>query len=372
MIPRLKYYQCVLRTIGPVFVGSGKEIGKREYVFLNQSKVGIPNIQMLYAEMKKRGLGNRFEDYMLGGANINLTDWLKKQNITMKELEPLIKYTLDCRDVVLDRGTRGLQVMGCIKDPYGKPYVPGSTLKGMFRTILLGADIMCSPEKFRGKKQELLQDVSMDSTRTNYLRKNADSLEQAAYRTLHREGTRLNDAVNDILQGFVVSDSEPLDPEALVLCQKIDLHTKGIERRLPLLRECVKPGTEIKFSVTMDTDVCPLTVEKIMNAVKQFSESYYKNFGIAFHGIEIPKENEVFLGGGCGFVSKTVLYPLLGREKGMKIIPKVFEKTKVPRVHKHIYDQQYGASPHTLKCTKYRGKNYQMGLCRIESLECVG
>ncbi len=50
----LKSYCVVLRTVGPVFVGSGREIGKKEYVFLNRGLVGIPDIQRLYGELAKR------------------------------------------------------------------------------------------------------------------------------------------------------------------------------------------------------------------------------------------------------------------------------------------------------------------------------
>lgn len=31
--------------------------------------------------------------------------------------------------------------MTCVTDPYGNPYIPGSSLKGMLRTILLSKDI---------------------------------------------------------------------------------------------------------------------------------------------------------------------------------------------------------------------------------------
>ena len=50
----LKSYQIVMHTVGPVFVGSGREIGKKEYVFINRRKIGVTNIQLLYQELKKR------------------------------------------------------------------------------------------------------------------------------------------------------------------------------------------------------------------------------------------------------------------------------------------------------------------------------
>lgn len=50
----LKCYQVVMRTVGPVFIGSGREIGKKEYLVLNRKQAGIPDIQLLYAELKKK------------------------------------------------------------------------------------------------------------------------------------------------------------------------------------------------------------------------------------------------------------------------------------------------------------------------------
>ncbi len=369
MRQRMKCYKVAIRTIGPVFVGSGREIGKKEYVFLNRGKAGILDIQKLYAEMHKRGIGSLFEDYLLGRDGSDLERWLKKRNIKVGEILKAVKYTVDCGET----SRKQYPVRECIKDPYGKPYIPGSSLKGMFRTIFLGAELMHFPQKYREENQRFLQKEVNRESSTEYLEKEIVRLEAAVYRTLQRDVEDSKDAVNDILQGFVVSDSDPLSVEDLVLCQKVDLHTKGMEREIPILRECIKPDTRIEFTITVDGEVCPLTEEKIFCAVKDFIGCYYKNFSSAFTGIRAPGEKDVFLGGGCGFVSKTVLYPLLGKSQGLEMTQKVFANTKnIPAKHKHAYDREYGASPHMLKCTKYHGKTFQIGLCRIEQLECIG
>ena len=278
----LKSYRVVLRTVGPVFVGSGREIGKKEYVFLNRGLVGIPDIQRLYGELARRKKEADFEDYLLGNGNMDLTLWLKKQKIGMDEVRPFLKYTLDCGDAVMEKGGGRLQVLECIKDAYGNPYLPGSSLKGMFRTVLLGADIRKHPEKYQREKQMLIRNADTNTGRTNYLKRDISGVENAAYRILNRERTKPGDAVNDILQGLVISDSEPLSVDDLVLCQKVDLHTNGTERRLPILRECIKPGTEIRFTLTVDTGMCKLSGVLLMEAVKVFMESYYRNFAAAF------------------------------------------------------------------------------------------
>ena len=338
-------------------------------MYLNRGLVGIPDIQRLYGELARRKKEADFEDYLLGNGNMDLTLWLKKQKIGMDEVRPFLKYTLDCGDAVMEKGGGRLQVLECIKDAYGNPYLPGSSLKGMFRTVLLGADIRKHPEKYQREKQMLIRNADTNTGRTNYLKRDISGVENAAYRILNRERTKPGDAVNDILQGLVISDSEPLSVDDLVLCQKVDLHTNGTERRLPILRECIKPGTEIRFTLTVDTGMCKLSGVLLMEAVKVFMESYYRNFAAAFASAEKPKANYVLCGGGCGFVSKTVIYPLYGRQEGMGLTQKIFEKTKVPKMHKHDRDREYGASPHTMKCTKYKGKTLQMGMCRIESIK---
>lgn len=367
----LKNYQVVMRTLGPVFIGSGNDIGKKEYVFLNNDKVGIPDFHKLYGELEKRKKAREYEQYLLGNGREDLTGWLRKQNIRIEDIKPFIKYTLDCGDAVLEKGANKLQVMECIKDAYGNPYIPGSSLKGMFRTIFLGSDIIKESQKYENAKSALRKSADIKTGRNSYLKKNISAIENISYRTLGRKGEKIKewDAVNDRMQGFIVSDSEPLSTDALVLCQKVELHTDGTEKRLPILRECIKPGIEIKYQITIDTSVCIWTDQMILQAVADFMKSYYKNFGIAFAGIKKGAEHEVFLGGGCGFVSKTIIYPMYGRKDGIEMTRNIFDKTGVPRIHKHDKDRIYGASPHILKCSKYQGKTIQMGLCNIETIK---
>ena len=52
----LKTYQLELEVCGPVYVGSGMEIQKKEYLFLNRNTVGIIDIDKLYMLAKKKHL----------------------------------------------------------------------------------------------------------------------------------------------------------------------------------------------------------------------------------------------------------------------------------------------------------------------------
>lgn len=367
----LKSYRVVMHTIGPVFIGSGREIGKKEYFVLNSGQVVIPDMQLLYAELKKRNKAEAFEEYLLRKGNFSLTQWLENQRINIAGLEGLTRYRLDCGDAILDKGANRLQILECMKDAYGMPYIPGSSLKGMLRTILLGADLMKNPGKYREQNRRMRQNANTNARRMSYLKKEITEIEAAAFRTLNKLEKKPQDAVNDVLQGLVVSDSEPLSQEDLVLCQKIDRRPDGEAKALPILRECIKPDTEICFTITVDIGICKLSVAQLMEAIKLFINGYNENFASAFQGMDMPKENCVFCGGGCGFVSKTIVYPMYGKQEGMELTQRVFEKTRVPREHGHDKDRRYGASPHIIKCTKYKGKLLQMGMCSIDRIEAV-
>ena len=121
----------------------------------------------------------------------------------------------------------------------------------------------------------------------------------------------ISNAVNDNLSGLHVGDSQPISVDQLTLSQKIDVTLDGTEKPLNVLRETLIPGTEICFDVSIDTTICPYQMEDIIEALNIFQNICNRYFYARFHW-EAKEKNTVWLGGGCGFLSKTVLYPLLG------------------------------------------------------------
>jgi CRISPR-associated protein Csm5 len=191
------------------------------------------------------------------------------------------------------------------------------------------------------------------------------------YRTLNRKEDAPKDAVNDWMQGFVVSDSDPLSTEDLVLCQKVDRKPDGTENRHAILRESIKPGTAIRFTITVDTSVCHLDKQILANALRTVITDYHRNFRMAFAGMPALKTNYLYLGGGSGFVSKTIVYSAYGKNMGIDLTQRIFDKIKVPREHRHSKDKEYGVSPHTLKCTYYQRERLEMGLCKVEKFRLL-
>jgi len=372
----LKTYQMVLHTKSPVHIGTGKTLGKKEYIFLfNRKKVLIPDINKLYQGLQKKGLGTKFTQYLLSDGGMPLNGWLRENNISPRDYQDWIKYELDCGDFLQEEGRKQIQINDFQKDSYGLPYVPGTSIKGMLRTILLVYRLLTEEERWRSEGERVARDAKQSSdNRKRYLARDNARIEEKAFHTLARRDAKgrevdQRNAVNDCLSGLIVSDSEPLSLDDLVLCQKIDENVEGKQHAINILRESIKPGRDIKFQLTIDTNICQYTMEDILKAVELFSDAYYEMYLSKFKMPDRPAKDAVWLGGGAGFATKTVVYPLLGQRRGLETAMAVFEHTlpkKIARMHKHDRDKDLGVSPHILKCTQYRGSSYHMGMCQLK------
>lgn len=358
----LKTYQLELKICGPVHIGSGVEISKKEYLFSNKNTIGIADISKLYLLCKKHHIENDFERFMVTDTKEDLKHWAERNRIPVNEITDSLKYRINVGDIQRDKGR--MQIMGFIRDPYGNPYIPGSSIKGMLRTILLTSELIKNPLYYKQDGQQVKMELRGINKGKTILQKNVRHIEEKAFHTLNR--TELSkDAVNDIMSGIIIGDSEPLRNEDLILAQKWERHVDGNSKTLNLLRESIKPGTVVKTTMTVDESVNPVTIDQIMEAVKVFYNFYYSIFQKKF-SVVAQTDNTVFLGGGSGFVSKTVIYSLLGEKEGIQAVQDIFGKINVPKEHKHFKDVRLGVSPHIIKCTKYQEKEYMMGQCELK------
>ncbi len=362
MTDYLKTYMVKLNLVGPLFIGSGRNIGKKEYYVAGKNKVVIPDIDRLYGFLQKKGKENAFEEFLLKNNRDGLAEWLRQADVKLSELQEVSSYTLACDEKLFGRGGR-IEVKGFMKDSYGQPYIPGSSLKGMLRTILLASEVL-KDSSYQNMADKISENAVRELKISNrFASSDIKAIESKAFNRLGRIGTEPKDAVNDIMQGFIVSDSLPLTCDDLALCQSVDKHLDGTEKALPIAWECLKPGTEVQFSLTVDSSICKYDDKKILEAIKLFNDYCYDVFLKSFNGENRLADNIVSLGGGVGFASKTVLYQLLGENEGRRIVSIILDK-QFPK-HKHRDDARKGASPHVVKCARYNGKALQMGRCKL-------
>lgn len=372
----LQHYNMRITAMSPIHVGDGSKIGKKEYIQMGMRKpVVVPDMNKMFQTLRTMRRDNAYAEYMLNESDKKgLGQWLLDQRIPEKSIEGWKRYSMDPGDAFVrqndgKRVATPKEIVTFIKDSYEKPYVPGSTIKGMLRNAILCYRIHENPSAYKGKTDELASASRMGGKGKSFLQKETGRLEKAVFNTLEREGTRPDDEVNSIMAGFIVSDSKPIDEKQLMLAQKIDVNLKGDEKPLPILREALKPGTAIDFELTIDARICDITIEELLAALDYFNQVSNKYFYSRFKRGSKAK-GTVWLGGGTGFLSKTMLYPVYG-DQAVRIADKAFQATigKNYSVHKHERDVPNGVAPHVCKCTRYCGKLYDMGMGKIEVLD---
>ena len=359
----LKTYKVILETKGPLYIGSGREINKKEYIYdKGRKEIIIPDLYKMYNALMEKRLEKEYEKYMLDNKTKDLFVWLKRHNISRKQYSEWKKYVLDCTDADLE--SRGNHISEFVKDAYGNPYIPGSSLKGALRTILL-ADCLNYNEIIKKQAVSFIKQGQRKSRPgRKYLQEEERKIESSAFCTLGLKNA--TDAANDEMKGIIVSDSKALNDSDLVLCQKVDVNVKGNATRLSILRECIKPGTQIEFMLTIDETICQYTDDTILDAIYSFYKKY--QLYLCKFGETENEQDIIYLGGSAGFVTKTIIYQIFPKKEAVNIISNIFDKTlskKARAEHKHHRDIELGVSPHVKKCTYYAGKLLEFGKCKI-------
>lgn len=363
----LKRYQVKLEILTPVYIGSGQEITKKEYIYYkNTRQAWIPDKGRLLKDIIRKNLADEFERYMLDGTE-PLLNWMKSKGYSDKEIQGLCGYYLDCSQA-LENLNRPVAIQEFVKDAYGVPYIPGSSLKGAIRTGILGSRILKHPKKYASIRQSTVNSSPVWNGKPNkkYLVSEGKRIEEAAFHTLNKNKI-VSDVKNDELKGIYISDSQPLSLENLVLCQKIDVNLEGKRNALNILRESLKPGTVVEFEMTIDTSVIHMDEQDILQALKNTWEFYQNAYVRKFVNMTKAEGGNLYLGGGCGFGTKTVSYELLGEREGLKVVSQLMNLKF--KKHGHRGDVSKGISPHILKCTNYGGKLCEMGKCKVDIVE---
>ena len=355
---QLKNYRIKITVATPVFIGSGLSYQKNEYFYDRDTrKIHIINPEILMRWIVEKGRIQNFERFSLSGAS--LSKFFEDLRVRPESIPGLIEYSADAGAAV-EQG-RLIEIKAFIKDTANRPYIPGSSLKGALRTVIL---------------TKMLRDAGREEFLDNerIAKKNpAAQIEIKHLHTLDRAGEKAN-ALNSVMSALSISDSAPLAQPSLTLCRKIDVSKGGYEGRLNIARECLRPGTEAEFILTLKPESGKIDAGYIKKAVEEFggyySRTYADKFSLPQGAVKEDFSNCILLGGGCGYFGKNILYPGRDYESALRLAAALMAKKYAK--HKHEGDVETGVSPHTLKYTEYIEPNgrgsvkCQMGICRVD------
>ena len=367
----LQFHNVQLEILSPVHIGDGSTISKKEYLYDKSSnRIKVFDIPKLFNILTKKGSGadNEITRYLLEGRNSDtLAQLLRKYSINSNEC---IRYELEA-SVSNEYDLKKREINSFVKDAYGLPYVPGSTIKGLLKSAIVLYKIYNDNNLQRNIKAEIRKEA--DS-----FNRNKKSLANEVNREIEGVFDKIIDEKKgkkegNIIRGFsglVVSDSRPITDKApLILAQKVDYSLEGDQGSLPIYKESLKPGIKVDFSLTIDTQILNISVDYIKEALdfyqKEAYQHFYKKYGRGEDSSDI-----IWIGGGAGFTSKTIIYQLFG-SAAPEICNKIFRKTLGENIYnRHKHDRyEDELTPHTCKCTIYQNELYDIGKARIRFLD---
>jgi len=373
----LEKVKVSLRTLSPVFIGSGESLTKKEYIFdKNSGYIHVPDLARLTAFLSKKGLIPAFERFLTLPRYNDLRAFLSENKVGEMDYRNFVRYSIDAGEAAALEKFRGLITF--IKGPDGYPYIPGSSLKGAIRTAI--AAQLAKEGNFESIATEIERTADNCDNPRRYVLTEASNLERHLFCKLNFRDpqnpnrVKWNDLVNDFMRGIQISDSAPIGFERLTVCGKYDRKPDGSVNLVNIFRECLAPGTEAVFSMTMDLPVLAglgIDIEYIEDALHNFANMQYEYFEQHFKSLFEDADTaanegvDIVIGGGSGYGAKAIVYPLVRQpQRALRMIGKMMTK-QFPQ-HKHERDVGYfKVSPHMLKTTMYRGKYYQMGKCEI-------
>ena len=391
----MRYWEMELDVCTPLFIGSGEKITKLDYVYQSSNGMVYMLDEAKWASFLKRArLMNDFTSKVEAlGKRFSLDSYLKNH----RELAA----RLHTSDIVMELKRRGVfhegipayvtgknpndivtfDIVTFARNGLGERYIPGSSLKGAFRTAILAYVLLNIDRTKCYNKLEHATRNAVDET--------MDEVEKYLGIRIDKDGKY--DMVNSRFKGLTVSDAKLINETAAIV-QKWDLSlTKSQSEKkpnyLPIYREAIVPATKAVFTIGIDGsergmgEIGVKTAGNLLHALSVFRNLQYKTYKEAidkvykgsvdhsvFRYLDELNEANLVLGGGTGYISKTLIYPIAGsREKGKSIARKIlseqFDRPGRKHDHKHRYDDII--SPHTLKLTKLNDM-HMMGLCNVK------
>ena len=261
----VRHYKLTFTAVGPIHIGTGRKLNKLDY-FSSKDGIAVLDVPRFLEKLSAAQVEEYCEFLETADSSTGLQTLLDSDPAMRKAAEGSVAYRADAKLTMARRGTyQYLDVAECIKGVDGRPYVPGSSVKGMLRTALLTHLIAADRKTYLGLLDEYAVKKGDKSA--------CEKIESRAFEREHpdRDDTSV---VNDIMRYISVSDSEPLKASDIVFAKKYDKFCKADDGRhklnmgkisqdpgyyegseLNLYREALKPGTLIVVNVDIDSRV---------------------------------------------------------------------------------------------------------------------
>lgn len=380
----LKQQMMTIKILTPVYIGGNSENNLKKYQYIYNPKsnqVITIDDHKLMVFSHQRKLMNSYKKFITVNSPKrnpeSLNSWFKMEKLDGKAVKEVAGNILDTKGLNTNRMN---DISRFICDIYKNPYLPGSSLKGAIRTAIASQYILKHPNMFKALQHEI-KDVIFSREKAYFKKKSLGRLVSRLEADLF--SLKVSEKIQiKTMTGLSVADSEAFSRKELCLVKKQDFtHGKDDTYYLPIFRECLKPGSQTRTTITFDRFKSDQKFEleeplDIFGALDDFKELLIGKAGImrVFSDLDdyLPAFDEtaglLFLGGGAGYQSKTLMAALFPDVDERLDVMRELMETLFPG-KRHLNDSVI--APRTLKLADYGGKASIMGLCELsEDAKC--
>jgi CRISPR/Cas system CSM-associated protein Csm5 (group 7 of RAMP superfamily) len=327
----VKHFEFTFETQGYVHIGNGNSLNKKNY-FISDGLINILDCPKFVALLSEEQLG-RYLDFLTEDHRSSFDFFLSHNKDIQRLVNESVRYSLKTN---LDRRKSGGElrhgIAEFVKDAYGCPFIPGSSVKGVLRSAIIMHQVLQDQVNFRE-----LYDMNRMALRGGKKSERGAASRKVLGKVTWLErissGERFVD--RDIMRFISVADSMPLNIEDLCLAKKYDqfsLSDAADHKRMPatrgagvnnaaakgnelnIYRECLRPG--VKFTIRVDVDECIadyLGVAEISGATlaslfiqvnERYQNDFLSHFELNVHGEQKYQSSN----GGCNYIYKEGIF----------------------------------------------------------------
>jgi CRISPR-associated RAMP protein, csm5 family len=372
-----------LEVLTPLHIGGAdykSKLDKKEYIFDKDKKtLTLIDNEKFIAFLIKKNLFEKYIAYiennvnakvMIQNRNINLFNFLKANNID-KDIQDFRKKA----PIKLDMNIENMNdIKLMLRDVQGKPYIPGTSIKGALINLLLVDYIIKNREKFSKEKRIILSECKKTNDDRsirglkNDIKKIVNQIEKSI---IYSDNKSLEKSKKF---GISVSDSYSYSNTRTNFYQDIDekrTNKPGEDksRPMPVAREYIIANSIFDFDITLDIDLLEESKLKIKN-IDDLIDSIENAMSYLIDVLEdknSPRTENLVLGANTGFLQKTIVYALFEDEKErLEVVKKLLHKNQKNVIGNHLNDK---FAPRVLNRIKINNKNLLAGLVKIMKVE---
>ena len=376
-------YKMKLEVLTPLHIGGAdykSKLDKKEYVFDKENgELTLIDSEKFISFLIKKNLFDEYIFYIQKNLNlkkneqdknIKLIDFLKNKDI-YKNIEEFrkkapIKIAAEIEEM------NDIKLM--LRNLQGKPYIPGTSIKGALVNFLLVNYIINNRDKFKNEKNKILE-IAQKANNDNDIKRAKNDIKRI---------------VNEIEKSIIFGNNKELEKSKRFgvsvsdtynysntrtyfyrdIDEKRDTSKKEKEQPIPIYREYIMANSIFDFDITLDIDLIKKSKLKI-KTISDLTEALENTSNYLINKI-LKDENSsqienLILGANTGFLQKTIIYSLFEKkEERLEVVKKLLHLKKGDKIKDHLKDK---FSPRVLNRVKINGNNKLAGLVRIEKVD---